>query len=141
MRTSRTFRQAWDRFSLPFVGKRKRNNREMSWVDSRTLYTVEPLRHDSGLILSQMIRFTLQKSELQAKSRSYQPNVGDTTGRSPPKPEPNRPEKVPRTRLWSFYRKGPPSHFESNKFPFCTFSHLRLRIATILDIDSHIKSK
>ena len=51
-----------------------------------------------GKFLSEMIRVLVQKSELQAESRSYRPKSELQPGR-PPKSEPNRPEKGPESGL------------------------------------------
>ena len=58
-------------------------------------FTVEPPRHDSGLIFSKMIRIsppkirvTARKSEIQAKNRRYWPRIAL-------KSEPNRQRRCP----------------------------------------------
>ena len=59
-----------------------------------------------GRIFSEMIRIQARKSELQAKSRSYGPKVGDTAGQTPRfRAESSR--KEPRMGFRCFCRKPP----------------------------------
>ena len=59
-----------------------------------------------GRIFSEMIRVSAQKSELQAKSRSYRPKVRVTAGETP-RIEPNRSEKAPEWGLGASTEKHP----------------------------------
>ena len=63
------------------------------WIQER--FAAEPSRNDSGAnFLSEMIRVSAQKSELQAKSRSCTPKVRVTAEQTPrirtesPRPRP-----------------------------------------------------
>ena len=59
-----------------------------------------------GRIFSEMIRVQARKSELQAKSRSYGPKVGDTA-RQTPRIRTEPPRKGPRMGFRCFYRNPP----------------------------------